>query len=128
MDEHGLLDGVFKHYGLNGIIILFLMWEKWNDKKEEKEIKQKQSSGEWVTWQDVKTSQDKIKELSDIVKMNSLIVDEHLKKEALEDIKIAKMENEQDHFKENIVEIKDNQKAIFTMIADIKSFLIKQKE
>ena len=121
MNEQGILNEVFKYFGLPGVIILYLVWDRWQDRNTEKELenerKKRRSSGEWISGQEFKRVSDDLMALT--VKMNG-----HLEKEAVEDVKIAKMESEQDHFKENIVEIKENQKETFRLISEIKNMLV----
>ena len=121
MNEQGIFNEVFKYFGLPGVIILYLMWDRWQDRNTEKELederKKRKASGDWISGQDFKRVSDDLTALT--VKMNG-----HLEKEALEDVKLAKMESEQDHFKENIVEIKENQKETFRLISEIKTMLV----
>ena len=119
---------IIKHWGIQGVLIVYLIWDKYQDKIEEKNLKAKQCSGEWVSWQDVRESQQKIQGVENKMVALTEKLEDHLKEVALKDIRMAKMESEQDHLKENTVEIKENQKAMFSMIAEIKSYLIKDKQ
>ena len=121
MNEQGILNEVFKYFGLPGVIILYLMWDRWQDRNTEKELeeerKKRKASGDWISGQEFKRVSGDLTALT--VRVNG-----HLEKEAEENVKIARMELEQDHFKENIVEIKDNQKEMFRLISEIKTMLV----
>ena len=108
MDE--FLLKVFEKYGLPGAITLFIFWDKFVYPKWKK------SQGNYVSYKDLKLQIDKIVDKLEL----------HLEKEAKEDILFATMKNEQDHFKEEVKEFKENQKAIFLMISEIKNLLIQK--
>ena len=108
--------GIYEKYGLAGLLLIYFLGDKiiWP------RLMQWKKGDNYVSFKDVK-------ELKENLSILNGKIAAHLEKEALEDIHMAKMESEQDHFKESIVELKDNQKATFLMVSEIKNMLIKLK-
>ena len=115
MDEF-LLEAA-KKYGMSGIISLFIIWDKFIYPQWKK------SQGNFVSYKDLK---EQLEKLEGKVSAYEVKLSAHLDKEAQEDIVLAKMQSEQDHFKEEFKDFKENQKAIFAMISDIKNILIQK--
>ena len=115
MDE--ILREAAKQYGMSGIISLFIIWDKFIYPKWKK------SQGNYVSYKDLK---DQLERLEGRISVHEVNLSTHLAKEAQEDIMLAKMQIEQDHFKEEFKDFKENQKAIFAMISDIKNILIQK--
>jgi len=103
-----------EHYGWVGVIILFLAqygkvaWEK------------------WITGEHVSS-----KELKEKITTMDLIVTDHLKKEALEDIMLAEIRKDQEHIRERQADLKEmleklevHQQKQFDLISSIKDKLI----
>ena len=116
--NEGIIEQIFKHGGLGGLaiaLILFKTYKDWNDdKKESKEIETKKQSGEYVSYMDVKRMGIDLDALT--AKLNG------------QDVKMAKMETEQDYLKESIIEFRDNQKEMFKILTEMRSHIIKSKE
>ena len=138
MNEQFAIESILKHYGLPGIFLLFLpsilhfAYNKWEDKKDTKESadekRRKIESGEWITYQDFKAANEKVEELRDQMDVMTGRINDHLEKEALEDIKMAKIEIKQDHSDDRMNKIELHVEKIFDMLGEIKTMLIKQRE
>lgn len=63
----------------------------------------------------------------DFVELKKLVQD-HLAKEALEDIRMGVMESEQKNFKENLIETKEEISKIFEILGEIKTLMIKDRK
>lgn len=121
-----------KQHSLEGLLLtLFILnhlglLDKWKPRKEENlslELDHKIDSVNRMAM----LAHSEHQEIKERVDKMEIAIGNHLEKEALEDIRLAKMESEQDHFRESVVEFKENQKAIFSMISEVKNMLIAGK-
>lgn len=133
-----LLSQALKQYGLPGVVILYLIWDKYQDRKEtksfEREKTEKIANGEWISHEEFKHNVDDIKSMQedcetvrDQVDLLKDRLNDHLDKEHLEDIKIGQIELKQIFMEKIVEEIKDDQKEMFKMISAIKNHLLGDK-
>lgn len=98
--------------------------EREEERKEKVELERKKASGEYVSWGQLKGKLDRF---SDHLKYLEDKVSSHLEKEAMEDIRLAKMETDQVNLKEMVIELKESREKLFSMVADIKTFLMENR-
>ena len=155
-----LASEVYTQYGFMGLIVLllgavivYIIWDKYHDSlKEEKEkaaVEEKKKSGTYVSWEvlddKIKTLETKFAWLD--VKMTGAIQanvelerrhTEFLRKEQAGMERFAVLETNQNHFKEDIIDIKEvlremkqfsqqAQQKSYDLISEIKDLLIKSK-
>ena len=114
-----LIPAIFKQNGLVGLICIFLLWDRIYRphkarKSEESERERKRASGEWVSWSDLKKKLDFLEK----------IIQDHLEKEAQEDVRMAKMETTIEFNGKEIQESKEDIKNIFKILGEIKNLII----
>ena len=115
MDES--ISKLFSEAIKNGYGIPFIIWFLW-----EKKIQfSRKKSGDWVSWKDLKFKMDRI---SDHLKYVEEKVSAHLEKEAMEDIKVGKMEVKIENFDEFMAEMKKTRDNIYALLSDIKDKMI----
>lgn len=119
MDELKLLAELIKTQGLAGVLAAILVWDKliypqW-----------KKRNGSFVSYKEI---DDKLLNHGmRLIGMENKL-GYHLERMAKDDIKMAKIETEHDHFKESMQDFKENQKAIFKMISEIKNMMIEDRK
>lgn len=115
MDEIKIVLEFAKTYGLSGLIVMVLLWDKY--------IKpyRKKNSGEWVSYKDVHQLAEQVKKMENRLETR-------LQKQSEEDIKINSMEKDIQFQGEEIREAKGDVKDIFRILSEIKNMLITMKE
>ncbi len=108
MDEIKIFTELIKTQGLAGAIAVLFIWDKFIRPQMRKR------AGKHFPSEEMNQKIEKLEKT----------LSGHLEKEAIKDIRIAKMEVEQDHFKERLTEFSADQKSMFALISEIKNFLI----
>lgn len=125
----------------NGLVIplaLIIAWDKWRDREEKKDLAEKKKNGEYVSWESmdarIKGVEGKISGANEKLLAFEKDWHSHMMVENLEEGRFTKLEAEIPHLKENISdvkgvlqEVKENQRDIFSMIAEIKNMMIQQR-
>lgn len=106
MEEITSLANLIKEYGVSGVVVTFLIWNHFVAPRLKKR------NGDYVSFKEVKDLKEQITE--------------HLKKEALEDIRMGIIENELQHLKEGFKKVDENFENIFGMISKLKDYMIQE--
>ena len=109
----GLLSQILTQHGIEGVIGLWIIYEKW--------IKpwRKKDNGEWISYKDIKLVKEKQDAME--VKLNG-----HLEKSAQEDLKINSMEKDIQYQGKEIEESKKNISDVFKILSEIKTLMIER--
>jgi len=117
-----------KIYGLPAGIIVYLLWERRQERLSELDekdwLEKKKASGEWVSWEDLK---NKIDRMQDHIKYLEVKVSDHLEKEMQEDLKINSMEKDIQFQVKEIDRTKGEIQEIFKLLSEIKNMMITKK-
>ena len=113
---------ILTSHGIEGIIGIWLVWEKWINPRL------KRGREDWVSWRDVKAMKEKQIELEKRQDAHEALVNGSLLKESEKEVKLAVMGTQIVNQERELTEIKVDIKDIFRVVSEIKNMMIEKGE
>ena len=109
-----ILKAIVSH-GVEGIIGLWLIWDKWIFPR----LKKNKDKGERLSWRDINAMKEAIVKLD-------FALSQHLEEEQKENVKFAVMDVRVANQEKETVEIKGDIKDVFRILSEIKNMMIEK--